>query len=90
MQASSHIQENVSHCVTSTLLVTCDTNHIQQLMFSKWLPNHQICLNLVMPNPLSPGNWGVKLTRHLTSTVVEREGKPSVPLSSLPELLSVK
>jgi hypothetical protein len=46
--------------------------------------------NLVMPNTLSPGNWGGKLKRHLTSTVVEREGKASVPLSGLAELLSVK
>jgi len=45
---------------------------------------------MVMPNPLSPGNWRVKLTRHLTTTVVGREEKSTVPLSGLPELLSVK
>jgi len=81
---------NVSHFITSALLVTCDINHIQQVMFSKWLPDHQISLNLVMPNPLSPGNWGVKHTRHMMITVVEEERKPFVPLSGLPELLSVK
>jgi len=32
----------------------------------------------------------MKLTRHLTGIVVEREGKLSVSLSGRPELLSVK
>jgi len=49
IQASSHIQENINHFITSALLVTCDTNHIQQLMFSKRLPNHQISLNPLTP-----------------------------------------
>jgi len=48
VQASSHIYENISHFITLTLLVTCDTEHIQQLMFSKWLPNHQTSLNRLM------------------------------------------
>jgi hypothetical protein len=49
-----YIPENISSCITSTLMLCVVTIHPLQSMFSKRLLHHQAVLNLylTMPNPV--------------------------------------